>query len=513
MCSIDACDVHLGQLPPDPWTDEEWEAALAESHESARRSHWGRFMRLYGANDGDPLSVDALSDDELIERLADTEALTTQLMLLQARDLQALRQRRLDEQADVRPAGHDPDTCTQGCCDADGWVTLEAAAALALSEHQVHRRLQTGERLATYHHVAAAVSDGLLQSWTATKLLEHLDALAQHVSPTRLAAIELATVSWLTDRPRTVGQLNARMRRLLVQAREKDGSDDELITSADRGVHVVPADATGLATLVARLPEVDAIAIAGTLRALAAEPIDAGDARSRDQRACDLFTASLTGLRAEHGRTGDTDLVVRGPGSFSVRLDVTIPASALVGRDAPVEIPGFGVVPASTARAVAALGRDDVRVRPLVYDPSTGRLVGAAHRHEPIDSQPRIAWLGAVVPSRSYSHPPQMEHLVQLRDATCRAPGCNRRAQSCDCDHVVPYPQGATSLDNTCCLCRRHHRLKTHAPGWSLRMHEDGTASWTTPTGRSLTTDPADYAEPAASCDAPTDPEADVPPF
>jgi hypothetical protein len=513
MCSIDVCDVQLDELPPDPWTDEEWEVALAESHESARRSHWGRFMRLYGADDGDPLSVDSLSDDELIRRLADTEALATQLMLLQARDLRALRQRRLDEQATVRPAGHNPEACTQGCCDADGWVTLEAAQSLALSEHQVQRRLETGERLERYHHVAAAVRDGLLQSWTATKLLEHLDALAVDVSASALGAVEQATVTWLTDRPRTVGQLNARMRRLLVRAREDGGANDQEITAANRRVHVVPADVSGLATLIARLPEADALAIAGTLRALAAEPVDPADDRTRDQRVCDVLTGSVTGLRAEHGCSADVDLLLRGTGSFSVRLDVTIPASSLVGQDAPAQIPGYGVVPASTARSIAALGRDDARVRPLVYDPSTGRLVGAAHRHELTDDEPRIAWLDAVLPSRSYHHPPQMEQLVHLRDATCRAPGCPRRAQRCDCDHVVPYPEGATSVDNTCCLCRRHHRLKTHAPGWSLHHDPAGTATWTTPTGRSLTTDPADCSEPDPLSADTDDPKQDVPPF
>lgn len=513
MCSIDLAEVRDDQLPPDPWTDAEWEAALAESRASTRRSHWGRFMRLYGADDGDPRSHEMLCDEQLIARLVDVEALTTQLMALQARDLRALRTRRLGEQAGVRPPGHTPDACTQGCCDADGWVTLEVAQSLALSERQVERRLDTAERLERYHDVAAAVDDGLLQSWTASKLLEHLDALAGHVTRARLAAIEQSTVAWLTDRPRTVGQLNARMRRLLVQARDDDGSDDGAVTATDRGVHVVPSDAGGLATLIARLPEADAIAIASVLTALATDPVDPADGRTRDQRRCDLLTTSVTGLRAAHGCSGDVDLVVREAGSFCVRLDVTIPATSLLGRGAPAEIPGYGVVPAATAQSIAALGKDHVRARPLIYDPSTGRLVGAAHRHEPMDAQPGMAWLGSVQASRSYDHPPRMEQLVRLRDATCRAPGCPRRADTCDCDHVVPYPQGATSVENTCCLCRRHHRLKTHAPGWSLHMDPDGSASWTTPSGQVLTTDPADYAEPDVSSTMTSNPEDDIPPF
>ena len=480
--------------------DAEWEAMLADSRDAARRSHWGRFMRLFG-DEADPGYQTSLSDDDLLARLADAEALTTQLMAVQAQDLGMLRQRRLDEQAAVRPPDHDPDSCTRGCCDDDGWVTLEVAQALALSERQVERRLDTAVRLERYGIVADAVRDGQLQSWTATKLLDHLDRLAPHVSVARLATIEQVTVAWLTDRPRTVGQLNARMRRLLLQVRAGDGSDDEALTAVDRHVRVIPADTSGLATLIARLPEVDAVAIAATLTALAHDPVDAADGRTQEQRRCDLVTSSLTGMHAAHGCVGDLELIARSPGSLSVRLDVTIPVTSLCGGDAPAEIPGYGIVPASTARSLTEQISDDVRARPLVYEAASGRLLGAAPRHHTRDEAPRISWLDTVLPSRSYAHPPVMDRLLRLRDGTCRAPGCTRRADACDCDHVVPYPDGATSVENSCCLCRRHHRLKTHAPGWSLSIAANGTASWTTPTGRTLTTTPADHRRAAEAAD------------
>lgn len=486
---------------------------LADSREAARRSHWGRFMRLFG-DEADPGYENSLSDDGLLARLADAEALTTQLMAVQARDLGILRRRRLEEQATARPADHSPHSCTRGCCDDDGWVTLEVAQALALSERQVERRLDTAARLERYDVVADAVREGLLQSWTATKLLDHLDALARHVSAARLATIEQVTVAWLIDRPRTVGQLNARMRRLLVQVRAGDGSDDEALTAVDRHVRVIPADASGLATLVARLPEVDAVAIAATLTALAQDPVDVTDARTQEQRRCDIVTSSLTGMRAAYGCVGDLDLIARLPGSLSVRLDVTIPVTSLCGGDAPAEIPGYGIVPASTARSLAEQNPHDVRARPLVYDAETGRLLGASSRHDGRDTEPRITWLDQLLPSRAYTHPPVMDRALRLRDGTCRAPGCARRADTCDCDHVIPYPAGATSLENSCCLCRRHHRLKTHAPGWSLSIAANGTTSWTTPTGRTITTAPADHRPTVEPADTQqVVPEDDIPPF
>ena len=473
------------------WSDEQWEAAVAESSAALRRSHWGRFMRLYG-DEAEPSPHEWLSDAELLSRLADAEALTTQLMALQAEHLRELRDRRLAEQA-AEHTDHSPDTCTRGCCDPDGWVGLEVAQALAVTEHQVGRRLDTAARLDRYDAVREAVHEGLLQAWTATKLLEHLDTLAPHVSADRLERVERAVVAWLLDRPRTVGQLNARMRRLLVQARSQDGAHDDDAASAGRYVRVTPADTCGLATLVARLPEADAIALATTVRALAAEPVDEDDTRTREQREADVLVACVTGLRPAHGREGDLELAGRPPGSLSVRLDVTIPADALVGAgDSPAQVPGYGPIPASTVRTLAHLGTHHA-MRPLVYDPESGRLLGAGGGA----SGTRIAWLADLGPAGGYEHPPVMERLVRLRDATCRAPGCSRRAQRCDCDHVVPYPDGPTSVENTCCLCRRHHRLKTHAPGWSLETTAGGTVVWTTPTGRALTTDPADYsAEP-----------------
>ena len=60
-----------------------------------------------------------------------------------------------------------------------------------------------------------------------------------------------------------------------------------------------------------------------------------------------------------------------------------------------------------------------------------------------------------------------------------------------DLDHVVPHADGgATSCANLCCLCRRHHRLKTHAPGWRFTMAADATLEVTTPSGITRATRP-----------------------
>ncbi len=65
-------------------------------------------------------------------------------------------------------------------------------------------------------------------------------------------------------------------------------------------------------------------------------------------------------------------------------------------------------------------------------------------------------------------------------------------------------------------LCRRHHRLKTHAPGWRFAMSADGTLHITTPGGTTRTTRPPAMGEvlDLLTEQPPSyDPAADPPPF
>jgi len=57
---------------------------------------------------------------------------------------------------------------------------------------------------------------------------------------------------------------------------------------------------------------------------------------------------------------------------------------------------------------------------------------------------------------------------------------------------------GATDCANLSSLCRRHHRLKTHAPGWRFAMSTDGTLHVTTPSGVTRTTRPPGTRPPGA---------------
>jgi hypothetical protein len=82
-----------------------------------------------------------------------------------------------------------------------------------------------------------------------------------------------------------------------------------------------------------------------------------------------------------------------------------------------------------------------------------------------------------------YQPSPRLIEQVRLRDRTCVFPHCNRPARACDLDHIVAHAEGgSTSSDNLACLCRLHHRLKTHA-GWSYQMVRPGVFLWRSPRG------------------------------
>jgi len=95
--------------------------------------------------------------------------------------------------------------------------------------------------------------------------------------------------------------------------------------------------------------------------------------------------------------------------------------------------------------------------------------------------------LNDTLTSTGYTPSPRLREQAILRDRHCAFPHCTKPARTGDLDHIEPYdpngPPGQTSSDNLACLCRSHHRLKTHG-GWTYRLLEPGYYLWRSPTGR-----------------------------
>jgi hypothetical protein len=94
--------------------------------------------------------------------------------------------------------------------------------------------------------------------------------------------------------------------------------------------------------------------------------------------------------------------------------------------------------------------------------------------------------------AQAYKVPADIREQIILRDRTCVFPGCTRPARRCDVDHIIEYDHdaeaegrrqpGPTQTDNLACLCRFHHRLKTHS-AWRYTMTAPGIFEWTSPHG------------------------------
>lgn len=221
---------------------------------------------------------------------------------------------------------------------------------------------------------------------------------------------------------------------------------------AERHVRIEPAE-DGMAWLLALLPAADALAIKTCIDG-AARTAARSDDRTLDQlRADALINGILSGIDgempSEHGRRPS--------------ITVTVSLPTLVGRDQqPAWLDGYGPITAEYARRIA---HDPSGTwRRLLTDPAGGQVLDYG---------------------RTRYRPPQhvVDHVI-ARDGQCTFPFCDRDARRSDLDHIEPYPEGPTAVDNLQPLHRRHHNAKTSG-GWSAeRDPTTGTTTWRSPHGR-----------------------------
>ncbi|WP_236828895.1 HNH endonuclease signature motif containing protein, partial [Blastococcus sp. MG754426] len=121
--------------------------------------------------------------------------------------------------------------------------------------------------------------------------------------------------------------------------------------------------------------------------------------------------------------------------------------------------------------------------------PTTGPATG---RETQLTDRPANGpGLGPPAPTTAYRPTAGQRRFLHVRDRHCRMPGCRRRAARCDIDHATAHAHGGpTDCWNLCCLCRRHHRIKTSARGWAFTLLPDGQLAVRTPSGVSRTTRP-----------------------
>jgi hypothetical protein len=255
---------------------------------------------------------------------------------------------------------------------------------------------------------------------------------------------------------------------------------------AERGVWQRPLP-DGMAGIWSVHDAVTVDAVMTRLVGLAGKPTaadrQAGDHRSVDARRADtladlvLGTCTGTGtLPTQHGRRPSVHLLVP--------LDIALGLS-----DLPGELVGYGPIPASLCRE--ALADPSATIRRVVIGP-LGELVDCSTVYEPSQA---------------------LTDKVILRDRTCRMPGCNRKACTCELDHIVPFDGTNTVETNLHALCCRHHHAK-HDYGWHVDVDEDRVTRWTSPTGRQYVKPPDPWPEsPLLNSQPPPDDSDPDPPF
>jgi hypothetical protein len=95
--------------------------------------------------------------------------------------------------------------------------------------------------------------------------------------------------------------------------------------------------------------------------------------------------------------------------------------------------------------------------------------------------------------STGYRPSALLRHLIEVRDGECTQPTCVRAAPRCDFEHATPWHKGGrTCTCNGGSRCRRDHQVK-QSPGWTVTQPRPGYHQWTTPAGRTYTTEPMRY--------------------
>jgi hypothetical protein len=230
-----------------------------------------------------------------------------------------------------------------------------------------------------------------------------------------------------------------------------------------RSVAVDPAR-DGMAWLTAYLPAETAVAIDDRLDQLAGALRDPADPRTFAQLRADAFCDLMVSGEVPSG--GGARGLPRG---IRARVLVTVPVLTLLRLDdEPASLEGYGPIPADVAGLIAAEAPSFTR---LLTHPETGTVLSVGRDR--------------------YTVPADMRLWLRLRDETCRAPGCGRRAATCDVDHSRSWKGGGeTAGDNLAHLCRGDH-VRKHRLGWRMEHLPGGVLRWTSPMGRAYLTEPS----------------------
>ncbi|WP_308797283.1 HNH endonuclease signature motif containing protein [Agromyces silvae] len=340
-------------------------------------------------------------------------------------------------------------------------VIAELAVAWRVSERTMQRLASESYMLCTaLPSTLAAMSEGEIDAAHVRVIVEAVSAVEGSSDALARADAELASLA----RGVTPAKLRHDAKRLLEQVQIETVVQRHERAFADRAVQLEPAP-DGMAWLAVQMRATDALLVRDRLK----QAVTVAKADASESRTCAQLEADLARDLLLYGApVGDA---AAGTGLASIRptVHVTVPVLSLLGLDeSPADLDGYGPIDAETARRLAANAPSFTR---LLTHPISGAVLD--------------------VDRGSYRVPADLRTWLQVRDRTCRFPGCTRRAVRCEVDHSAAWAadHGATAHDNLAHLCAFHHHLK-HETAWSLRHLDGGVLEWTSLTGAVYRTTP-----------------------
>lgn len=357
------------------------------------------------------------------------------------------------------PAGVLPDLCRE-----------ELATALALSGGAAQRMLDVARTLRDrLPDTAAALARGDLSFQKAALIADRVaDAEDQTTAAVQARVLPKAG-------RQTLGELRGALARA-VHAFDPDGAAQRASRARAKRAISTFTLADGMAGMWTLLPAEDLATVMAGLDADAArvkqtlldQGVPLADIPGLDARRVDALV--------EWARRALAEPALPSYQRRRPNVQVTVALTTLLGLDEqPAELVGYGPIDAQTARRIAT----DGTWRRLLTDPKSGTLLD----------------YGRTV----YQPPADLREFVLARDPVCVFPGCRRPARHCQLDHLHSWEAGgSTCATNLGPECHRHHRCKSIG-GWNVVRTADGSFTWTSPTGKTYTVEPAAVGPPACA--------------
>ncbi|HEV2781197.1 MAG TPA: DUF222 domain-containing protein [Actinophytocola sp.] len=344
--------------------------------------------------------------------------------------------------------------------EGDEFAYLEVATQLRISDRAAQRRLKFARTLVDrLPQTLAALDQGWIEEYKAQLIADAVAGLADDHA--------LAVEAQVLDKAgqQTPAQLRNTLAKVVLAVDPEGAEERRTERVRGRRVDAYPTE-PGMAALTIH-HSAEKIATAHAVIADRARALKAlgNEPRTLQHIEADIALDLLFGTDTGSNRVVEVHLTMPAPGTAA----------------GPAEVDGLPV----TAQAARELAAEATSWRWLRTDPTTGAVVDLT--------------------APSYTPPESLKTFVQVRDRTCRYPGCTRRARQCDVDHRIPWPTGATCDANCQCLCRRHHRAK-HDGAWQVRKLGRDRLEWTSPLGFTHMVEP----EPVT---APSEWDPDPPPF